>query len=148
MEVTGGSCRFGLWFVNVWWAGDKVFSVCFSKTELHGQVPHEFIRYCAGKEEDFQSLESVAITYPTIFGNIYRELIRVPYGKTVTYSDIAGQLGTSPRVVGQAMKKNPTPLVIPCHRVIAKHGMGGYTPDPVIKEELLLMEKKTRFRKN
>ena len=50
--------------------------------------------------------------------------------------------GTTPRVVGQAMARNPTPLVIPCHRVVAADGIGGFSPSVEIKEELLAMEKK------
>jgi methylated-DNA-[protein]-cysteine S-methyltransferase len=147
MEVMSGSCRFGLWFVHVWWSGDKIFQVVFSKSPLNGTVPPSFIRYCAGKEENFQLQESVAISYPTIFGQIYQEVRRVPYGETVMYGEIAGKVSTSPRVVGQAMRRNPTPLIIPCHRVVGKHGIGGFTPSLEIKEALILMEKKTKQRK-
>jgi len=45
-----------------------------------------------------------------------------------------------------AMARNPTPLVIPCHRVVGAKGIGGFSPDVEIKEMLLAMEKKT-FRK-
>jgi methylated-DNA-[protein]-cysteine S-methyltransferase len=110
-------------------------------------VPPSFIRYCAGKEESFQSLQSVATSYPTIFGRIYHEVIMVPYGETATYGEIAGKVSTSPRVVGQAMRRNPTPLVVPCHRIVGKHGLGGFTPSPDIKEALILMEKKTMDRR-
>jgi methylated-DNA-[protein]-cysteine S-methyltransferase len=40
------------------------------------------------------------------------------------------------------MSRNPTPLVIPCHRVLAAHGIGGFSPEVAIKESLLAMEKK------
>jgi methylated-DNA-[protein]-cysteine S-methyltransferase len=40
------------------------------------------------------------------------------------------------------MARNPTPLVIPCHRVLAAHGIGGFSPEIAIKESLLAMEKK------
>ncbi len=52
------------------------------------------------------------------------------------------KVGTSPRVVGQAMAHNPTPLVIPCHRILAAHDIGGFSPSIDIKEALLAMEKK------
>jgi methylated-DNA-[protein]-cysteine S-methyltransferase len=147
MEVMSGSCRLGLWFVHVWYSGSRIFQVMFSKTPLPGTVPPCFIRYCAGKEESFQSQESVALTYPTIYGKIYQEVRKVPYGETATYGEIAGNVFTSPRVVGQAMRRNPTPLVIPCHRIVGKHGLGGFTPSPEIKESLVLMEKKTKDRR-
>ena len=65
----------------------------------------------------------------------------IPYGSTVTYGEIAREVGTSPRAVGQAMARNPTPLVIPCHRVVAADGIGGFSPSVEIKEALLAMEK-------
>ena len=142
-----GSCRFGLWFVHVWWSGDMIFQVLFSKYALPGTVPPSFIRYCSGKEENFQSHESVATAYPTMYGRIYQEVRKVPYGETATYGEIAGTVYTSPRVVGQAMRRNPTPLVIPCHRIVGKHDVGGFTPSPEIKEALIVMEKKTKRRK-
>ena len=129
--------------------GQEIRYSGLSFRDLHypGSVPPAFIRYCAGKEEDFLYQESVAVTYPTIFGRIYREVRKIPYGGTCTYGEIAEKISTSPRVVGQAMRRNPTPLVIPCHRVVGKNGIGGFTPSPEIKEALLEMEKKTKQRK-
>ncbi len=59
-------------------------------------------------------------------------------------------VGTSPRVVGRAMANNPTPLVVPCHRIVAAHGIGGFSPAVEIKEALLAMERKgiTRQKNN
>jgi methylated-DNA-[protein]-cysteine S-methyltransferase len=64
----------------------------------------------------------------------------IPYGSRATYGQIAATVGTSPRVVGRAMAQNPTPLVVPCHRVVAAHGLGGFSPAVEIKEHLLAME--------
>jgi methylated-DNA-[protein]-cysteine S-methyltransferase len=77
-----------------------------------------------------------------MYSRIYRAVRYVTYGTTATYGEIAETVGTSPRVVGQAMARNPTPLVIPCHRIVAAHGMGGFSPDIEIKAALLAMEKK------
>ena len=122
------------------------FPGCLFQIPLARECTPSFIRYCAGKEEDFLSHESVATTYPTTFGKIYQEVRKVPYGETCTYGEIAGKISTSPRVVGQAMRRNPTPLVIPCHRIVGKNAIGGFTPSPEIKEALLMMEKKTKQR--
>jgi methylated-DNA-[protein]-cysteine S-methyltransferase len=51
----------------------------------------------------------------------------IPYGETACYGDLAGAVGSAPRAVGRACGKNPIPIVIPCHRVLAKAGMGGYS---------------------
>lgn len=53
-------------------------------------------------------------------------LLAIPPGQTRSYGDIASQLGSSPRAVGGACRANPIPLFIPCHRVVAKHGLGGF----------------------
>ncbi|GEM_PF-1445738 len=51
----------------------------------------------------------------------------VEFGSVITYGDIAKKLNTSPRAVGMALKRNPLPLIIPCHRVVAKNSLGGYS---------------------
>lgn len=143
MEVTGGSCRLGLWFVHVWGDGTTIHRVRFSKTGIDGDVPEGIRQYCAGRPVDLASFPTVAIHDDTVYSRIYRAVQAVPYGKTATYGEIAARVGTSPRAVGQAMARNPTPLVIPCHRVVAAHGIGGFSPEVAIKELLLGMEKKT-----
>ncbi|MCS7163982.1 MAG: methylated-DNA--[protein]-cysteine S-methyltransferase [Thermodesulfovibrio sp.] len=66
----------------------------------------------------------------------------IPYGKTVTYNWIAKKLNTSPIAVGQALKRNPLPIVIPCHRVIKSDGsLGGYSLGVEIKKWLIEHER-------
>ena len=141
MDVIGGSCRFGLWHIHVWWSGDVIHRVRFAKTGIGGTVPAPFLRYCAGKLVDFTSFTSIALEEDTPFARIYSAVQDVEYGATATYSGIAATVGTSPRVVGRAMAHNPTPLVIPCHRIVAVRGIGGFTPSVDIKEALLAMER-------
>lgn len=58
---------------------------------------------------------------------VWQALDLIPAGSTLAYGDIARQLGSSPRAVGQAVGDNPIPLIIPCHRVIAADGsLGGF----------------------
>lgn len=57
---------------------------------------------------------------------VWRALTRIPVGKTTTYGELAAQLNSSARAVGNACRANPVPIIIPCHRVIAKQGIGGY----------------------
>jgi len=57
---------------------------------------------------------------------IWQALTKIPVGKTVTYNDLAKQLGTSPRVIGNACRNNPLPIIIPCHRAVATNGNGGF----------------------
>lgn len=144
METMSGSCRLGLWHVHVYWNGDLVSRIRFSRTGIEGSVPVLIRKYCAGKPVDLSPFASVAIHGDTPYSRIYRAVREIPYGKTATYGEIARQVGTAPRAVGQAMARNPTPLVIPCHRVVAASGIGGFSPDIEIKELLLAMEKKNR----
>lgn len=57
---------------------------------------------------------------------IWRLLQKIPVGETITYGELAQKVGTSPRVIGNACRLNPLPVIVPCHRVIAKRGLGGY----------------------
>lgn len=57
---------------------------------------------------------------------VWQLLADIPAGQTRTYGELARQLGTAPRAVGGALRSNPIPLFIPCHRVVAAHGLGGY----------------------
>jgi len=142
MEIISGSCRFGLWFVLVQWNDTSIYEVRFATTGIPGNVPDLIRQYCAGQVVSPEKLDSAATHEDTVYSRIYRAVRQVPYGSTTTYGEIAAVVGTSPRVVGQAMARNPTPLVIPCHRVLAAHGIGGFSPEIAIKESLLAMEKK------
>jgi methylated-DNA-[protein]-cysteine S-methyltransferase len=60
---------------------------------------------------------------------VWSELQKIPPGEVVTYGELAKKLGTSARAVGNACRQNPVPVVIPCHRVVAAGGIGGYAGD-------------------
>jgi methylated-DNA-[protein]-cysteine S-methyltransferase len=71
------------------------------------------------------------------------ETKKIKYGRTITYSELAGRIGCrGARAVGNALGKNPIPIVIPCHRVVAKKGVGGYSAGIDIKTRLLEFEKR------
>lgn len=146
MAIVTGSCRFGLWHVQVTWQGDLVHRVRFAREALPGPVPEEILRYCAGRPADLSALRSVATEGGATSAAIYRVVRAIPYGETVTYGEVARMVGTAPRAVGSAMARNPTPLVVPCHRVVAKTGIGGFSPDVTIKEALLTMERRESRR--
>jgi methylated-DNA-[protein]-cysteine S-methyltransferase len=58
---------------------------------------------------------------------IWAAMSDIPYGATRSYADLARLVGGSPRSVGQASGANPIPIIIPCHRVLATAGIGGYS---------------------
>ena len=57
---------------------------------------------------------------------VWQRLMTIPYGETQSYGQIAADLKTSPRSVGGACRRNPLPLIIPCHRVVGKDNVGGF----------------------
>lgn len=60
---------------------------------------------------------------------VWKALQKIPSGKTITYGELALQIGTGARVIGNACRKNPILILIPCHRVVAKNGLGGFGGD-------------------
>ena len=73
---------------------------------------------------------------------VHEEMLNIPYGESITYSDLACKVKKPKayRAVGTACGKNPLPLIIPCHRVKSKTGLGGFTGGLNIKRFLLQLE--------
>jgi methylated-DNA-[protein]-cysteine S-methyltransferase len=67
-------------------------------------------------------------------------LRNIPCGELRTYGELAKILNSSPRAVGQALGANPLPILVPCHRVIAAHGLGGFSCGLEWKKRLLTLE--------
>jgi methylated-DNA-[protein]-cysteine S-methyltransferase len=57
---------------------------------------------------------------------VWQAIRAIPPGATLTYGDIAVSLASAPRAVGQAVGDNPMPIVVPCHRVVGRQGLGGF----------------------
>jgi methylated-DNA-[protein]-cysteine S-methyltransferase len=57
---------------------------------------------------------------------VWAELLRIPCGQTITYAYLARRVGSGARAVANACGANPIPIVIPCHRVVASNGLGGF----------------------
>lgn len=58
---------------------------------------------------------------------VWAALQAIPAGKVRTYGQLAAQLGSGPRAVGNACRRNPVSIIVPCHRVVSATGMGGYS---------------------
>lgn len=84
-------------------------------------------------------------------GQVLRDAIRsVSYGDTLGYGALARQAGSGPRAVGQACARNPFPIIIPCHRILAAGGqLGAYSAGdgPITKAWLIAHEQKKGARK-
>tara|TARA_B100001094_G_scaffold290926_1_gene308889 strand:+ start:721 stop:1179 length:459 start_codon:yes stop_codon:yes gene_type:complete len=94
----------------------------------------------------FEGRKNFTIQYKLPFtgfrSEVFEEMIKIPYGERVTYSNLAKKVGNPKayRAVGSSCGKNPLPLVIPCHRVVSKSGLGGFTGGLDIKRFLLELE--------
>jgi methylated-DNA-[protein]-cysteine S-methyltransferase len=88
-------------------------------------------RYFRGEQIDFSGVRLDLDGHQEFFKRIYAAARRIAWGQTTTYGALAKELGAGPeaaRDVGQAMAKNPSPLIIPCHRVLAVGGkVGGFS---------------------
>jgi len=84
------------------------------------------------------------LALPTFTLSVLNVLKTVPYGHTVTYKELAIMAGNQHayRAVGSACRRNPFPLLIPCHRVIASKGLGGFSCGLQVKKSLLAHEQK------
>jgi len=91
-------------------------------------------------------LQEFSIPYelegPPFHCKVLRQVARIGYGKTRTYGEIARSVGSpqAARAVGSANAHNRLPLIIPCHRVLAVNGLGGYGGGLPMKKRLLEME--------
>ncbi|MGE0665279.1 MAG: methylated-DNA--[protein]-cysteine S-methyltransferase [Sphingomonadales bacterium] len=71
---------------------------------------------------------------------VWRAMLRIPYGSTETYGKIAAEVGAPARSVGGACGANPIPIIIPCHRILAANGgMGGYSGDGGVETKVFLL---------
>ncbi|MCH1770035.1 MULTISPECIES: methylated-DNA--[protein]-cysteine S-methyltransferase [Metallosphaera] len=95
--------------------------------------------YFQGKRTDFDDIP-IRLNTNSFRMRVYKEVRKVKWGEVVTYKDIADAVGTSPRAVGVALSKNPILLLIPCHRVVAENGLGGYSRGVELKRKLLELE--------
>ncbi len=97
--------------------------------------------YAEGEREDFEVVldwDGVEPAHRRVLETL-REI--APYGTTVTYGELGSTAGVEdPRDVGVFMARNPFPLVIPCHRVVASDGLGGFGGGLELKQRLLELE--------
>jgi len=121
---------------------EKPKEIPLKKTRYSGLVKKELTEYFEKGRREF--------TFKTDFveGTVFEKLVwnalkEIPYGETRTYKWMAEKIG-SPRAfraVGNALGKNPLPLIFPCHRIIESDGsLGGYTGGTEVKRRLLEIE--------
>jgi methylated-DNA-[protein]-cysteine S-methyltransferase len=112
-----------------------------------GEAIRQLKEYFAGKRRDFDL--PLAPEGTAFQRSVWRQLQEIPYAETISYGELAKRVKNpkASRAVGSANGKNPIPIVIPCHRVIAADGkLGGFGGGLPTKVALLELETKTQAR--
>ncbi len=131
--------------------GESVTEISFAENDLQEQHSCEVLESCKAQLDDYFSGKSLTFDIPlaaegTEFQQkVWAELLKIPYGETITYMDLAVRLGDPKciRAAGTANGKNPIAVVIPCHRVIgAGNKLTGYAGGIWRKKMLLELEMK------
>ena len=106
------------------------------------KVSFELDEYFRGERKKFSC--NVDLSGMSDFTRIVLEETQdIEYGTVITYSELARRFGSKAvRAVGGALSRNPVPIIVPCHRVVAKDGLGGYSCGLDLKIKLLELERK------
>lgn len=127
--------------------GDTLYRITFGDEGSTGCLPifdrtiKELSEYFCGERKTFTI---PLLPAKTPFSEAVRQgMLDIPYGETLSYGCLAEKIGKSKasRAVGGACHNNPYPIIVPCHRVVGKEGVGGFAADLSIKEKLLELEK-------
>ena len=136
MNILSFYCSLG--WITLFEKNNSITSIKFSKNKNKGKnstlikLKKQIIEFSKGKRKKFTI--KLHIEGSVLQKKIWNKLRNVKYGKTKSYGDIAKELGTSPRYVGNVCGQNNHLLVIPCHRVVRSDGtLGGFSGSGGIK---------------
>ena len=130
MNILSFNCSLG--WITLFEKNNSITSIKFSKNKNKGKnstlikLKKQIIEFSKGKRKKFTV--KLHIEGSVLQKKIWNKLRNVSYGTTKTYGDIAKELGTSPRYVGNVCGQNNHLLVIPCHRIVRSDGtLGGFS---------------------
>ncbi len=131
--------------LRIYLKDDKIKRIEFVKAKSSNAplyMLEKFAPYIRGEGDPALKMKDLYLEgYTENILRVYHALKEVcTFGKVVTYSQLAEITGTHPRFVGYCMKVNRFPIVIPCHRVVGKRGLGGFSFGEYLKRELLSFE--------
>jgi methylated-DNA-[protein]-cysteine S-methyltransferase len=118
----------------------KGFSISEGGSE-NKKCERQIRRYLSGKLKKFDL--KLDLTGTPFQRKVLGQVSKIPFGKTATYGEIAKRSGNAraARAVGAANAGNRLPIVVPCHRVVASGGLGGYAGGTAMKKRLLNLER-------
>jgi methylated-DNA-[protein]-cysteine S-methyltransferase len=124
--------------VSLWWGG----TAHGNGSALLAEAARQLDAYFAGELAAFDlPLRPAGSPFEQ---RVWTAMRRIPYGKTQCYGELAAAIGSAARAVGGACGSNPIPIVIPCHRVLAKTGLGGYSGNGGLKTKKTLLSIEAR----
>lgn len=112
------------------------------------QVAEAISEYFAGLRYHFDDIRVDLTPFSTFTKSVLQECRRIEYGTAISYAELARRIGQpgAARAVGQALARNPVPLIIPCHRVIARNGqLRGFSAPGGISTKRLLLQMEGQF---
>ncbi|MCX7842582.1 MAG: methylated-DNA--[protein]-cysteine S-methyltransferase [Clostridia bacterium] len=121
---------------------NKVYAQMQKGSRICSEAAKQLQEYFTGKRREFDL--PLTLEGTDFCKKVWKELLKIPFGETRSYSDIASAVGSPKgfRAIGQANRRNPIAIVVPCHRVLGKNGsMTGYMGNKInIKQMLLQLE--------
>lgn len=141
--------------------------VCFNMESLAGKSENIVMIQVAEEDDTIEVINKIRSYYkgqsihdwgvkpdistlPPFYRRSLECVYTIPYGKTMTYGEVARAIGSprAARAVGQANRNNPIPLVIPCHRVVGVKGLGGFSGAGGVQSKLEMLQlEKVNFNK-
>ena len=112
---------------------ERVAEICYLPPSVATRAPANPLAERAARQlEAYRANPDTVFDLPLLVEGtefqrrLWQALCEIPRGKTLTYGELAKRLGAEPRAIGQACGDNRLPIVIPCHRVVAANGIGGF----------------------
>ena len=107
-------------------------------SDLLCEAERQIEAYFAGERRVFEL--AVRVRGSQFQQDVCAVMGQIPFGETVTYGEIAKQLGVPAQAVGQACDGNPLPLIIPCHRVLGAQGLGEFSGGVGVETKVWLLK--------
>ncbi len=131
-SIPAAVCDSPLGLLTLWWGPGGVVGLAFGEPSLEVHPQTGVRPWIAWLEAYFRDPMDCGPAPPmaargTPFQQrVWRALCHLPPGRVLTYGEMARCLGTGARPLGGACRANPCPILVPCHRVVARRGLGGY----------------------
>ena len=119
--------------VSIGWGGEA----CGEETPLLAEARRQLDAYFDRRLTNFDlPLRPAGSPFEQ---RVWAAMRQIPHGQTRRYGELAMEVGSGPRAIGRACGRNPIPIVIPCHRILARGGLGGYSGGTGLETKQMLL---------